>query len=855
MQSDFPVQSLIEPLRRQLTERRFAVLQAPPGAGKTTVLPQSLLPLLSAGQSIVMLQPRRIAAVQAASRIASLLGEQVGQTVGYSIRFERRVSAKTRIEIVTEGMLTARLQRDPELTEVGLVIFDEFHERSLQSDMGLAFALEAATLRDDLRILVMSATLDGTAVSRLLDNAPVLKVDVRRFEVKIEYEDACRLYRSQGLRGAADFIERGQYLSQAFYKVLLTAVRHTFERTAKDILVFLPGQGEIRRAATILGESMPDLPVVPLYGELSRKEQDEALRYDPGRRRLILATNVAQTSLTIEGVDAVIDSGFERRQRYDAGSGMSRLELMRIAKDAAEQRAGRAGRLADGYCLRMCSRSEFDALTERTPPEIAEADLAGFLLELRERGASPDELCLLDRPPAAALSRASKLLHELGALTDDRITATGRQMARLPLHPRLSRMLVASLEAPRGPRGQKESSDSQNGLHEAADLAALLSERDPLRFRPDEPFTADLQRRIDWITSQRERYASERLVRIADSLVRSVHESGRTTREQAEIQAAPFETPASLAALLALAFPDRIAKRRAAQSSEYLLANGTGAILNEADPLRESEWLVVADLDTQAKARIRLALAADATDVVRQDSVSIRRVMRPVASGFQIVEEERLGAITLRSRVLRSDEADASMIIEATLSRICEGEEWTNDAKALSLIQRVECLREAGFDDLPACDTTTLIAEADRWLRPFIEPTGTIAEFSTPLFSRFSTEQRRLIERLAPESIAVPSGSLIRIDYAIRPPVLAVKLQELFGLIETPCIGDGRIPLTLHMLSPAGRPVQITNDLRSFWTSTYADVRKELRGRYPKHPWPEDPLSAVPTKKTKRHTG
>lgn len=851
MQSDFPVQSLIEPLRRQLTERRFAVLQAPPGAGKTTVLPQSLLPLLSAGQSIVMLQPRRIAAVQAASRIASLLGEQVGQTVGYSIRFERRVSARTRIEIVTEGILTGRLQRDPELTGVGLVIFDEFHERSLQSDLGLAFALEAATLRDDLRILVMSATLDGTAVSRLLHNAPVLKADVRRFEVKIEYEDACRLYRSQGLRGVVDFIDRGQYLSQAFFKGLLSAVRYTLERTAKDILVFLPGQGEIRRAATMLGESLPDLPVVPLYGELSRKEQDEALRYDAHRRRLILATNVAQTSLTIEGVDAVIDSGFERRQRYDAGSGMSRLELMRIAKDAAEQRAGRAGRLADGYCLRMCSRSEFDALAERTPPEIAEADLAGFLLELRERGASPDEIALLDRPPAAALSRARTLLHELGALTEDRITAMGRQMSRLPLHPRLSRMLVASLEEPRG----RQQSAAPHSLHEAADLAALLSERDPLRFRPDEPFTADLRRRLDWLTSQRGRNSNERLVRIADSLFRSVCESGRRTSEKGEIKAARPETPTSVAELLVLAFPDRIARRRAAQSSEYLLANGTGAILNEADPLRESEWLVVADLDTQAKARIRLALAADAAEIVREGSVSIRRVMRPAASGFQIVEEERLGAITLRSRVLSSDEADASMIVEAVLSRICEGEEWMNDAKALSLIQRVECLREAGCADLPACDTAALIADAERWLRPFIEPTGTITGYATPLRSRFTEEQRRLMERLAPESIAVPSGSVIRIDYASRPPVLAVKLQELFGLTETPRIGDGRIPLTLHLLSPAGRPVQITNDLRSFWTSTYADVRKELRGRYPKHPWPEDPLNAVPTKKTKRHTG
>lgn len=820
MHGDYPVQTLVEPLRRQLLERRFAVLQAPPGAGKTTVLPQALLSLLPADQSIIMLQPRRIAAIQAATRIASLLGEKVGQTVGYAIRFERRAGPSTRIEIVTEGILTRRLQNNPELPGVGLLIFDEFHERSLQSDLGLAFALEAATLRDDLRILVMSATLDATSVSRILNDAPVLKADVRPFNIKIEYEEACSLYRTFKLRGAADFFDGGQHLIPVFYRALSVAVRHTLGQTKRDVLVFLPGQGEIRRAGSILREKFPELAIVFLYGELSKKEQEEALQNSPDRRRLILATNVAQTSLTLEGVDGVIDSCFERRQRYHAGSGMNRLELLRIAKDAARQRAGRAGRLSEGYCLRMCSRAEFETLAERTPPEITEADLAGFLLELCDRGVQFEDLAFLDAPPQAALHRAERLLQVLGALSSKRkITRNGRRMAGLPLHPRLARMLLAS------------------GItDEAAALAAILSERDPLRFRPEEATTADLHRRLDWFFSRRIEHPHDRMVRIAESLANQARKAGHDESH-------------STGPALALGFPDRIARRRATHSTQYLLTNGNAATLAPEDPLCESEWLVVADVDLTG--RIRLALPVAYDDVLACVSPQKRRTMRNIDGRYQIIEEEHIGSIVLRSRIVSPDAADQSLITEAILGRICDETEWKKDARARNLIDRVECLREAGFS-LPACDDQSLIDDADVWLRPFVETTGAIDDYRVALLSRFSEDQRRLVESLAPEAITVPSGHRRRIDYSRRPPVLAVKLQELFGLTETPVIANGRIPLTLHLLSPAGRPVQVTNDLKSFWARTYSEVRRELRGRYPKHPWPEDPLKAIPTHGTKK---
>lgn len=873
---ELPIAALVPPLRECLAHHRFVVLEAPPGAGKTTGIPPAIMdePWLR-GQRLVMLEPRRLAAIQAAGRIARTLGEEVGQRAGYRIRFDTRISTATRIEIVTEGVLTRRLLGDAELKGVGLLIFDEFHERSLQADLGLALALECAQLRDDLRILVMSATLDGERIAALLQGAlppgappvPILRSDGRQFPVHVQHADEARLFALSGVSSSAGYLhpsDRGSpRLSEAFYRSLHSGIRLACKETTGDVLVFLPGSGEIRRAMHHLESQGEAALLIPLYGDLSRREQDMALRPGAdGRRRIILSTNIAQTSLTIEGIGAVVDSGFARTSRYDPATGMNGLELVRIARDAAEQRTGRAGRLGPGLCIRLWSRAEHAMLPERTPAEIVEADLAPFLLDVLMWGARPEQLRILDGPPEAALKRASTLLVDLGAAVPApqstpqpiasaagrplRLTEAGRLMAGLPLHPRLARIMLEGVE-----RGQPQG---------AARLAALLSERDVIRSGRSQ--SADVELRLnalDYGDAEADPEACRRVLRVAESLVR-------------ETQGMPFSKsreesphrPASTGALMAAGFPDRLAQRRGKDTHRYRLSSGRGAFLDSDDSLLDSHsgppFLVAAVIDSSgADARIRMAAVIAEEDLrhIAGGQISKERNVRFDAGGLSVVEEERFHSLVLSQRPLPLSEIDDAAVSHALFTHFLEsrdqGGELRLPEQVSAFANRVEFSRRSG-EDLPDCSSSHLFETAEEWLLPFfagLKRPGEIADAIVleALRQRLSREQLSRLDTLAPERLRVPSGSEIAVDYSAPEPVLAVKLQELFGLAETPCIAGQ--PLTLHLLSPAGRPVQITRDLRNFWNTTYIDVRKELRGRYPRHPWPEDPWTAPPTRKAK----
>ncbi len=827
--SELPINAVLPELKEALRAAGRAVLSAPPGSGKSTGVPPALLdePWL-AGRSLLMLEPRRLAARAVAARMAQLRGEAVGQTVGYRVRFDSAVSKRTRIEVLTEGILTRRLQGDPGLEAVGLVIFDEFHERSLHADLAMALCLDVVHgLREDLRLLVMSATLDTGAVSDLLGGAPVVTGTGKSHSVQVYYAPAAP--------------------SASIGEATAAGIRRALGERSGDVLAFLPGGREIRDAARSLEPvRAAGVLVLPLHGELSRQDQDQALMPNPaGRRRVVLATSIAETSLTIEGVATVVDGGWSRVPRFDPNSALTRLETLRVSRAAADQRAGRAGRLGPGACYRLWSEGVQQSLRDHSDPEILQADLAPLILELALWGVSdPGRLAWLTPPPAGAVAQATDLLRGLGAIDGQgRITEAGRTMAALPVHPRLAHMLGA---AGRGNAGAL-----------ACDLAALLTERDILRGVAAR--SADVEERMHVLAAWRERgdlrgadrAACARVDRAAAQLRRMLGCKGRA----AEVS--------RTGELLAAAYPDRVAQRRAGAGGRYLLAGGRGATLPEDDPLVGAEYLVAATLDAGgAEGRIYLGAAVD-RQVLEAGAAGPVRARDVVAwdGAIQAVtarRERRLGSLILGMAPLARVDPDAVLnaMLEGVRRMGLECLAWTETARQLQT--RVLCLRGwCPEDGWPDVSDQALLADLDTWLRPYL--TGCTRrehlqrlDLEGILSGLLKWPQRKRLEQGAPTHLQVPSGSRLRLHYISgEPPVLAVRLQEMFGLGETPTVCWGEVPVMLHLLSPAHRPIQVTRDLRGFWERTYAEVRKELKGRYPKHHWPDDPWAAVPTSRSK----
>jgi ATP-dependent helicase HrpB len=830
LRAPLPIDGVLAPLRDALARSSNVVLQAPPGAGKTTRVPLALLDeSWLGGNRILMLEPRRLAARAAARRMAAARREMVGATIGFRVRGETRVGPRTRVEVVTEGVLTRMLHRDDSLDGVGLLIFDEFHERSLHADLGLALSLESqSVLRPDLRILVMSATLDGTRVAALLGDAPIVASDGRGFPVDVRY-----------LPTPSD-----RYLDVA----VAQAIRRALAEHTGSVLVFLPGAGEIRGAMRRLDER--ELPrgvrVLPLFGALGPQDQDAALLPPaPGTRKVVLATSIAQTSLTIEGVDVVIDAGLSRVPSFSPKSGMSRLQTVRVSRASADQRCGRAGRTAPGVCYRMWAAEEQAGLLERDRPEILDADLAPLALDLALAGiVDAGALRWLDAPPAPALAQARELLRQLGALdANHRITAHGRVMSTLATHPRLAHMLIRGGELGMGPT--------------ACVVAALLDERDVVRGETSQR-DADLRMRIELVASGAWRAGIE----IDRDAMRRVREQVSVWRSELGVDHSAVPDESDGGALLALAFPDRVARRRSGPGDRFLLRSGVGAVLAEGSSLAGSPFLSIAELDGQRPhARILLAAPLARAELERLfgDQIEAEQSVSwdDTAESIALVRRERHGAIGLREGSV--DRADDAVVAEALLGALTRGGSLSLRWKAESQRTRERlAFLHATLPGWPDVSESALVQSASEWLLPSflgLRRRSQVDELdlSALLLARLSWQQRGQVDALAPTHVEVPSGSRIRIDYGDPAgPVLAVRLQEVFGLDSTPVVAGGIVPLTLHLLSPAHRPVQVTRDLAGFWRSSYFEVRKELRGRYPKHEWPEDPINAVPTTRAKR---
>lgn len=843
--SRLPIEDVLSDLCDTLIRSPNGLLTAPPGAGKTTRVPLALLeaPWLQ-GRKLLMLEPRRLAARAAAHRMATALNERPGDTIGYRMRLDTKVGPKTRLEVVTEGILTRLLQQDPSLSAYGAVLFDEFHERSLQADTGLALCLESQRLfRPDLRLLVMSATLDCGPVSELLGGAPVITCEGRMFPVETRYLD-------EPLTG---------HLDTAVTKL----IRRALARDQGSLLVFLPGMAEIRRVERQLLDANlePTVHIAPLHGDLPQDAQDAAIAPAlPGTRKIVLATSIAETSLTIDGVRIVIDAGLLRVPRFDPRSGLTQLDTIRVTQDSAEQRRGRAGRTEPGVCYRLWTEREQTSLAARRPPEILDADLTSLVLELALWGvADLSELSWLSPPPAGSVSLAVELLIRLGALNPSgHITDHGRQMAELALHPRLSHMLLKA-----GPLGLTDL---------ACDLAALLGERDLLR-GPAGRQQADLRARLDVLHGQHDhtsgvtvdRGTYHRVTRTADMWRQQL------SRRSTKISAHTSRNPHAAGILLALAYPDRIAQRQEGSQNDhavrYLLANGRGALFATPDTLGTEPYLAIAELDGGTQwARIGLAAPISLAEIetlyadqlVESEAVSWDEKTQAV----QALRQRRLGGLILSQRNL--SKPDASLIATALLQGLRQSGvntlAWTPELRQWQA--RVQFLRRTDGPGSPWPDLSDehLLQTLDQWLGPYLQGITTLDRvkrmpLDQPLHALLSWDLQRQLDRLAPTHLAVPSGSNIRVDYeSADVPILAVRLQELFGCRDTPRVAGGKVPVMLHLLSPAKRPVQVTKDLASFWKSAYVEVKKELRGRYPKHHWPDDPLTALPTAKTKRRS-
>ncbi len=834
-----PIDPIIPELKRVVSENANVVLQAPPGAGKTTRVPLALfdLPSLETG-CVIMLEPRRLAVSHAAHRMARLIGEQVGETVGYTMRFDRRVSKKTRIEVVTEGVLTRRMQNDPCLEGVTMVIFDEFHERSLHADLALALCLEVQReVRPDLKILVMSATLDCGAVASVLGNAPVVSSPGKSFPVEVTY------------------LENAGHCPLPVQ--MCAAISRALRETDGDILAFLPGSPEIRSCGELLLKEPPGVPaaILPLYGDLPFDEQEKA--FLPCRqRKIVLATNIAETSLTIEGVRVVIDSGLSRMIRHDPANGMNRLVTVRESRASAEQRKGRAGRLAPGVCYRLFGSHTFAAMTGFSPPEITVTDLSSLVLELAVWGtAEPSSLSWLDPPPAAGVTAARQLLHELGALDRKGLpTDIGRKMAGFPVHPRLARMLIRGKEM---------------GLAGAAStLAALLGERDIFRYRPGETASvceSDLLERYEALRRQ----AGRSRERVQETALRAVE---RTATQLARLTGAGKPDSASgfdlvsedAARLLLAAYPDRIARQREGEKDRYLLANGRGARISPKSGVRDRPFILAAHVDAGEKGEgIIHQACALSLELIRSECGS-RIVMEKKthwdAERERVLawETENIGAVTLARRQAKPTDGETMpILLDVIRGSGMDFLGWSRPSRQFQgrarLMRRV--YPEENWPDL---SNEQLLVHLLEWLEPFLAGARSRQDiFSIDILSAlkalFTWNQLRQLDERIPTHIAVPSGHMIEVDYEPEEgPVLEVKLQEMFGLADTPEIAAGRVRLLLALLSPARRPVQVTRDLRGFWENAYHEVKKELKGRYPKHPWPDDPWNAVPTRMTKR---
>ena len=887
--TEFPIAPLLDALKHSLDQHPRLVLEAPPGAGKTTQVPPALLGASWLGaRKILMLEPRRIAARAAAEFMSSQRGEGVGATIGYRIRFERRVSAATRIEVVTEGILTRMIQDDAELAGVGAILFDEFHERHLNGDLGAALALDVqANLRPDLRLVIMSATLQGARIERWFD-APRLSSEGRSYPVRIAHPPA---------RGNDD------------PTLLRRSVADALAETDGDVLVFLPGKREIEQARATLARTLdteplsrrergwgegppeatnstnakspaagatkaPTTEIIALHGELSIAEQHTALAPAPrGTRRIVLATNVAESSLTLPGVRAVVDTGLAREPRFDPNSGFTRLETVAISQASADQRAGRAGRLGPGVCLRLWPQSKrLDA--DRTP-EIAQVELSQLALELAAWGSTA--LRWLDPPPPGALAQGRDLLDALGALDrDGRITALGRRMLELAMHPRLAAMVL------RADAGETAA---------ACDLVALVEARNPLRGSASgiDDFRArvralDAWRALDRLATREAGADAGALAAIAqasDAGRRRMNlraDSSGTRRDSKTPRGHPSRSPVpnptfadsrttthgqlETGNLLLHAYPDRIARQDVSNPRRYQLANGRGARVRDDSALYGEPWLVVVDLRYDERDSLIQAAAPFDPDLLARDFAHRFSEARTVrwnrdARAVEAFEERRFDAIVLERRSVPAQREDAVPALIAAVRELgLDALPWSDHARELRL--RVEALR--GWDPslgLPDFSDDALLATLDDWLAPYLDGKRrldalTAAELSEALSARLDYAMRTALDANAPPAIRVPSGMERRIVYAPgEPPVLAVKLQELFGLADTPRVAGGRVPLTLHLLSPAGRPIQVTQDLRSFWERTYPEVKKELKGRYPKHPWPDDPWTAQATHRAK----
>lgn len=825
---DLPVADALPSLCRALSTGRSAVLEAPPGAGKTTLVPLSLLQedWLS-GKSILMLEPRRIAARAAAHRMADMLGQAVGDIVGYRVRHDVRVGPATRIEVLTEALLTRRIQHDPGLDGVGLIIFDEFHERSLNADLGLALALDVQSINPDLRLLVMSATLDGAKVSKLLSDGEVVTSKGRMHPVRTVYTPQGEM-RAVG-RTAANVVIRA------------------LDECEGGILVFLPGEAEIRSAERSLREARlkPNVIVTPLFGNLTFAQQNEAVApAATGYRKIVLATSIAETSLTIPDVRVVVDCGLSRHPRFDPGTGMTRLITTRVSQASAEQRRGRAGRVAPGTCYRLWSEETHRTLPAYAPPEIISTDLCPLALELAAWGnADPAGYAFLDAPPASAYANAMELLRELDALDgNNRITPLGRRMSGLGMHPRLSHMIL---------RG-----DAIGQGQTACALAGLLSERDivrPDRDRPD----CDLRLRLMAFDG-----SAPSTVQVDRGALARARENARQWTRQLRIKSEEIE-PEAAGELLALAYPDRIAQQRGPRGS-FRTRAGRGALMSQHDPLAGEPFLALGSVD-QGTDSARIFLAAP---------LKRARIEALFSGGIETAEEiiwdgrgesvlaskvSRLGSLILESR--RLDEPASNLVSAALLSGIrqmgVERLPWSDELRSLQA--RAEFLRriEGDTSDIPDMSHNALTESLDTWLAPFVEGLSRSSQFDridlrSALEARIGWQAVKRLNDEAPAHLDVASGSRIALDYSSGEPILAVRLQEMFGTTVTPAIAKGRYAVTLHLLSPARRPVQVTRDLAGFWARTYQDVKKDLKGRYPKHRWPDNPLEATPTARAKR---
>lgn len=816
MEEKLPIIDVVDELNKKLSEHAIVILQAPPGAGKSTYLPlQFLSQNWLAGKKVVMLEPRRLAARSVALRMSQLLKEEIAKTVGYRIRFENKVSAHTRIDVLTEGILTRLIQNDSTLEDIGLVIFDEFHERSLHADLALALCLQVQqVLRPDLKILIMSATLDGDKLSAQLNNAPIVTSEGRQFPIETIYV--------------------GFDHSTPLYLQVQRVIKRALVEQEGDVLVFLPSSGDIHRVIEQLEQDNLQAILCPLYGDLPFEKQQEAILPDKhGYRKVVLATSIAETSLTIEGVKVVIDSGFARVPRFDSGTGLTKLQTIKVTKDSADQRRGRAGRLGPGVCYRLWSEGANHQLNAHRVPEIMESDLASVMLELAQWGIKDiNEVKWITPPPISAINQAQELLHNLQALEKKSITEKGKKMLRLPTHPRIAHMLLEAEE--------------EAILYIGCDVAAMLEERDPL----GKEHGCDLSLRVEVLNKWRngEKVIADR--RVLEKVERLSKTWRRIFKVDLQNKAVSHY---DIGRLIAYAYPERIAKKVSLHGLQYRMANGRVASITKGDHLQNEEWLAIAHLDSGIhEGKIFVASPLSVNDI--EHLATTERVLSWDERRGELIsaEDTKIGSITIRSKpVFEISEDLRNKLLCEVVKREGLGILNMNESTQQLRARLMSIAKWNSGQHWPDVSETNLLNDIENWLPQFLGTVKKREDFKkidvhAVLASRLTWDQNKLLDQLAPTALKVPSGSDIKLEYFedARPPELSVRLQELFGQLETPRINNGKIVVTIHLLSPAYRPVQVTKDLQSFWATTYQEVRKELRLRYPKHSWPEDPYTA-----------